>query len=286
MRLEEIPKVVIPKGKEVIRIAICTLDMQINMRIGDWIQALIHLSYAKDCPWFFKFDLIHGFRHVSYARNVLAGNFIKDQGASRLWYIDSDMIPSISLFKLLQSHEADIVCGRMFAWNDIGGVGGREPGPSLCADMREEGTGRYLPLDTKRVPTDSLIEVDAIGTASMLIKREVMLDHRMYLDDRFTGLDGNEYRHRDFKEEEYWAPPIFREVLKPNGAKILGSDIDFCKRAKAVGYKIGMHTGATIGHHKEFIVDDAFALIAGHMQAGIQLGRAGEVWGKPDKKEG
>lgn len=279
MKITGLPPFKNMEDKELIQVGICTHNMSVNMQIANWIEALVHLTHDPHSPYVFKFDLIHGFRPIPYARNVLAGKFIKAEDASRLWFIDSDMLPQLSLFKLL-TVDADICCGLMYGWNDWGNVKGLRAGPFVAAYMKNE---ENLYTSINPGAHQEIAEVDAVGTASMLIRRKVLLDFRLYQDDEYTLRDGTKRRHRDDRDKEHWAPPIFQEIYRPNNSILMGSDIEFCERAKKLGYSIKIHLGAEINHLKPVIVDDAAKVAGQALELGLAAGQQGEVYGKPEE---
>ncbi len=68
---------------------------------------------------------------------------------------------------------------------------------------------------------EGLVEVDAIGTGCILIKRQVLEDLK----------------------------PAFWDVFDPEtGKRTLGQDLNFCRRAKELGYKVYVHFGYKASH--------------------------------------
>ncbi len=68
---------------------------------------------------------------------------------------------------------------------------------------------------------EGLVEVDATGTGCILIKRQVLEDLK----------------------------PAFWDVFDPDtGERIIGQDLNFCKRAREIGYKTYVHMGYEASH--------------------------------------
>ncbi len=82
---------------------------------------------------------------------------------------------------------------------------------------REDGLPRFRPYQWEEVPESGVFEIDACGSAGMLVKREVL----------------------DAMED-----PWFRST----GGVILNEDVTFCKDARDHGYRIFATADVTMGH--------------------------------------
>ena len=253
----------IPWGeKEDIFVAIPSLDANVNIGVMRFLLTLQQASMAKTSPWKFSYYVVNGKRPVEYARNLLAGAFLEQSNASRMWFIDQDMMPGENAHELLLA-EADIVAGRMFAFDHA--HDGKPPALKLCAfHFNVNGDHRFncaAPKEGDDISTP--MEVDAVGTASMLIRRNVLEDRRLWADGAFTYFDGAEYDCSAFstdKDAEGFAPPIFKTIYKPNGKILRGEDLDFCRRAGEFGYAIKADLSVTFGHHKAVNLDEVAEL--------------------------
>jgi hypothetical protein len=85
------------------------------------------------------------------------------------------------------------------------------------AGIHEDGMPRWKPFDWDEIPEHGVFEIDAAGSAGMLIRREVL--------DRIGD-------------------PWFRST----GGVILNEDVTFCADARALGYRLFASADATMGH--------------------------------------
>jgi hypothetical protein len=172
---------------------------------------------------------------VEFARNLLVQEFLKTD-CDRLWFLDADMLPAPPFSARILDIEGDIVGAAVpiIRSNQI------ITNTFLRNDNSPSGVGTAIPTD----PTVTMIEgVDAVGTGCMVIKRKVLEDSRM----RLPG----EYRDQKGKKQHLGkddAPPIFRFRRKPNGAPLSGEDVDFCLRAKKLGYSVTADYNMDFGH--------------------------------------
>ena len=154
---------------------------------------------------------------ISLARDSITAAFLNSQH-THLLMLDSDML-----------HPADIH-ERLSRWlthpgkpQIIGGLNFKRGHPfSPCAFMRVDGS--LLPL-TQWPP--GLIRVDAIGTGSILVAREV-----------FEAIG------------QPWWPFSY------DGPALVGEDLTFCKRAYEAGFEVWCDTTTTSPHLTQFTVSE------------------------------
>ena len=247
-----------PKTRHIF-VAVPTIDNRVTLGLNEFIIILERASRADDNPFIFSFRGVNGFSPVEYARNYLVGEFLKSD-ADSLWFIDADMLPDESAARLLYV-EADICAGRMFRFDHKNPAidTSKHPGVALCAMQRIEKTGKYAPL-VPMVGDAAVQEVDAVGTGSMIIRRRVLEDRRMWFDGTYFGLTGEPADLYDEEGDVRYAPAVFRFPRKPNGQPIIGEDLDFCYRAKSLGYTIKVDIEAKFGHHKTVDLDQVVEL--------------------------
>lgn len=167
---------------------------------------------------------------VAYARNILARECLKTT-AERLWMVDSDTMPPANAFDLLDV-EGDIVAAAC----PVGDFG-----QNLFFNgylMTPEG-----PMPAQ-IGDGSPMEVDAVGFASVVISRRLLEDPRLRLPA--------ETIYRSWRKEPYVdkAPGIFRMVYGTDGSIVVGEDLDFCMRARDLGYKVVFVPGVRFDHRK------------------------------------
>lgn len=145
------------------------------------------------------------------SRNMLLKEFLKTN-AQYAFFLDSDMVMQNNLIEKLLEQEKDVVSSLAFTRT-------MPPMPAI----RKKTSEGYKAIED--YPKDSLIEVDAVGLYSMLLKREVV-------EKIFTQTNGT-----------------FIPVEKNQFNETKGEDIIFCENIKKSGYKIHVHTGIKIGHY-------------------------------------
>ena len=101
------------------------------------------------------------------------------------------------------------------------------------------------------MPEDGVIERDAAGTGMMIISRRVLEDPRMKFPREWIAMTGKKRTLRDC-DPDGW----FKNRHKPNGAYETTEDIDFCYRAKKLGYRLFVDYGVKSGHIKQTDVLD------------------------------
>ncbi len=239
---------VVNRTKEKIHVAVPVTDNVMGLGVGVFVSQLDRLTLDPKCPYSFSWQIVHGKKPVEYARNVLVGNFLKNTNASRLWFIDTDMEPPVNALEMLLA-EGDIVAPIAFAFNHASDTD--SAGLKLCL-FKYNLTGNHtfqsaIPED----PTIRLVDLDGAGTAAMVIKRKVLEDRRLWLDGGYTSMAGELRDCSTHEDDKEFAPPIFEQKSKPNGQILRGEDLDFCLRAKALGYSITGDLGVHFGHIKQ-----------------------------------
>jgi|ETNvirnome_2_300_1030623.scaffolds.fasta_scaffold00134_14 hypothetical protein len=135
-----------------------------------------------------------------------------EAGMDYLWMIDDDMIADNDIFERLYRHDVDIVGGLAFTRNPpfkpviYSCIDGWDP-----IDKKDYFINHYI----MNYPKDKLVECDAFGFGTALIKMDVF---------------------RKMK------PPYFALSSQT------GEDILFCYNAKKYGFKVYVDTSTKLGH--------------------------------------
>ena len=197
----------------------------------------------------FKTRHMNGKRPVEFARNCLVKEF-KETNCGRLWYVDYDTVSPHNAFDLLDV-DADIVAG---IYPFLAGKDDTERPPiSFGAYMKHqniEGAYSCVPFGD-----EGIRDIDAVCMGATLIRREVLLDPRMSI--------GIAKRHPDI-------PCVFRTIRDENGEELATEDMDFCARAKLLGYTIKVDMGVRFGHMKTVDIARIFDLMTMMFQKGQQ----------------
>lgn len=166
---------------------------------------------------------------IDFIRNQLVDQALA-QDATHIWMVDTDQVyPQETLVKLL-SHDLDIVgCKIHRRW---------PPYEPILYRFNGEWPNLQMVPDDEWMK-GGLVEVDATGTGSILIKMDVFkrLARPWFLMNLYND------------------PPI-------------GEDIHFCKTAKDAGYKIFVDCDIKVGHLANVVIDEAVYLAFKNMPKG------------------
>lgn len=168
--------------------------------------------------------------NLSAPRCEIVRSFL-DTAADWLWMVDSDMtFEPDTLERLVTVADPDvspIVGGLCFG--QIVDHGELVYYPTMFM-IDEHGQGWRL----DEYPPDSLIDIHATGTACLLIHRTVL-----------------EEMHRKYPEPLPW----FAEEVSEWGG-LQSEDVTFCRRARALGFPVKVHTGIKTGHLKMYEITE------------------------------
>jgi len=144
-------------------------------------------------------------------RNQIALDFLKKKEYEYLLMIDDTIIPPMNLLDL-SLYDKDVMTPILFAY--------RQDAIVPLVLKKREGKKDY------EVATfngdEGLVEVDAVGTGCIMIHRRVLEHPKM----RFP----------------------FKNKWNKDGVRILGQDLNFCKRVKEAGFKIWVHLDYICDH--------------------------------------
>jgi SAM-dependent methyltransferase len=175
-----------------------------------------------------KFD-IEANKPIDCNRNSMVKKFL---GTDCEWFltIDADNPPIGNPLKRLKL-DKDILAFPTPIWYSqiTRRAQGESPIVWNCFDRAADGNGWR-----EHYPQGGLQEIDAAGTGCMLIKRKVL-------------------EHPDMK-------PAFYREWNEHGIVTGGSDLVFCKRAKAAGFEIWADYGCACHHFKEIDLTQIYEL--------------------------
>lgn len=200
---------------------------------------------SENIPFRFETGLLGNYKPVDHARNVIVDQFLKNPEASRLWFIDSDLVPAPNTLQLVL-HKGDIVAAPYPFW---GSTSKNEEDREEFAeavwgtyDWVNEGGGFKQPGILEK----GLKEHDAAPTGMMIISRRVFEDPAMIFPDTSHRKMNGQTVHMGEKDVK----PFFRNMYQFTGALEATEDLEFCWRAKAHGYRTLMDHGVKCGHLK------------------------------------
>lgn len=212
-------------------------------------------SQSPNVPYEFSYKIEAGTSPQEYARNILCKDAL-ESGADTLLMMDDDMIVSGTILDLLATPGYDIAAPLQYMFMPPNPERGRHfPECLPCAFEfdKEAPEGQQIRPVYPTSPEGSSV-VEAVGSGVMAIKRRVLEDPRMLLTE---GLE---------------PPALWKNIYRDNGERIRGLDIDFCRRAHALGYRIMVNWGVQVGHYKRTNLNDIDAFAKGSFMLGIQKG--------------
>lgn len=228
-----------------VMIGIPTLGYQTTSGLLDFMFATGMLSGFQRGGIEFVPKIINGTSPISYPvelmRNVIRHHFLQTS-CDDLWFVDSDVMPSANSMLLFDVKGADMVAGlypipnsdptfeRTLVWSVYKGFGEKYEAIPVGPHDRE------------------VIDIDAAGTGCLIIPRRVLEDERLLVDKEWGAM--------------------FRTPRAPNGKCLWTDDLDFCHRARALGYTFKAHTAVRWGHIKISNVEDQFKGLVAAFQAG------------------
>jgi len=184
----------------------------------------------------YQFGFEPQFRFIDQTNVVVARNFLQKQVVKELaedpdkfdivLWLDSDQRFTFKDVLELISHyhlydEIDILSGR-YITRDL-------ECPRVCAFMVNEDKYVAVGPDTKGIK-----EVDGVGFGFVLMTPKVMQDMQ------------EEYGNFSFE---------FRSVGDKETGGCIGEDLDWCDKAKKIGYKIYLDSNVEIGHYGGLITE-------------------------------
>ena len=124
----------------------------------------------------------------------------------------------LKLLALMDEHELDILVPLVLKRNPPWHAVLYHDSP----DVDPDGFPLFRPLRFEEIPTDGVFEVDAAGSAGMLIRRQVL---------------------------DTMGDPWFYSSVDNQGRRtVLSEDLTFCLRARAAGFRIHATPEVTLGH--------------------------------------
>ena len=185
---------------------------------------------------------------VTRARNTLVANFLDDEHATHLLFIDADIGFSTAIIKRMLDFDDQVVCApypmKLINWSAI---------PQLVKDNLDYKT-LSLPYvlnfedkDNVEVKTGFAKVLDA-ATGCLLMKRECLLKMvKEYPDLHYKTdqiIDGKEYK----SENTY----LFFDTMKDEDGRYLSEDYAFSRRWQKIGGSIWADLSSDLIHYGQY----------------------------------
>ena len=172
----------------------------------------------------YEYNIDIGFhcdKPISYNRNKIVQTFLQNKKYDYLLMLDDDNVPPADILHLAD-FDKDIICGLSFGW---------QQGLVVPSAFKRRPDGIYTVAPF--TGDEGLIEVDAAGSGQMMIARRVL--------------------------EKLRYP--FRNEYDRDGMKKLGLDLNFCQRAKELGFKVWVHLDYLSSHWVEFDLKEVYRVL-------------------------
>ena len=177
--------------------------------VSSWKTLLFPINSKSVQVWAHNFE-------VGEARNGIVESFLGQKDLKYLLFIDDDLvIPDDALLRhirLMDAHGADIIGGVYRLKDGSGNIVAYKYKNDMINSITDE-----------ECLSNEYLDVDVVGMGFTLIKREV-----------FEKIRGS------------WFKTIQETCSK--GTRCFTEDVYFCKRAKDLGFKIGLNSHITMGH--------------------------------------
>ncbi len=209
-------------------------QVQINNTKGVYVAVLNQGSIRPELSYLLT-DITHQNKYrlyltypagkpISHNRNSIIQDFLKRKEYDYLVMLDSDIIPPLNFLDLVD-YQKDVMGAVCFAYMDNSVV------PLVLENNPNKGEKPFLVKELNG--DEGLIEVDAIGSGLIIIKREVL--------------------------EKVKTP--FSNIYDENGIKKMGLDLSFCKKAKELGFKVWCHLDYICSHWTVMDLKDIYQAI-------------------------
>jgi len=224
-------------------------------------QAMLayHLPYwtgQDEVPFAFMLWIEAGSSPQPYKRNRIIQRFL-DSDCDILMMIDDDMIVDKRIIGLLNTPDYDVVGPLQYTMKGIDPDKGRTvPECFPCAFNAGDEDGQMLPVWPKQ---GDVAKVDIVGSGVIAIRRCVLEDSRM------------------LHEADLDPPAFFRDIYLANGRRTRGLDVDFCRRATELGYRVRVNWGIEVGHFKRVNLNDIDLYAKSQFMMGLRVGGNNEI---------
>ena len=185
---------------------------------------------------------------VTRARNTLVANFLDDEHATHLLFVDADIGFSPTIIKRMLDFDHEVVCApypmKLINWSAI---------PQLVKDNLDYKTLslpyvlNFADKDNVEVKTGFAKVLDA-ATGCLLMKRECLLKMvNKYPDLHYKTdqiIDGKEYKSKNTY--------LFFDTMKDEDGRYLSEDYAFSRRWQKIGGSIWADLSSDLIHYGQY----------------------------------
>lgn len=172
-----------------------------------------------------KYELLISYpsdKPISHNRNTIVQSFLQRKEFDYLIMIDNDIVPPVNILNLVD-FQKDIITPTMFMYQQKAII-------PLILERKSDGLYTTKSFEGE----EGLTECDAVGTGCIVLSRKVL--------------------------EAVKHP--FQNEYDADGIKLFGLDIAFCRRAKALGFKVYCHLDYLCSHWTSLDLKDIYAALS------------------------
>ncbi len=234
---------------------------------GTYVRAALDFALrAQAIGMSVRFEFILYQPSITRARDILTAMFLASD-CTHLLFVDADIdFSPDDVFSLIHVMAAHPECGvlggayprRTINWRNVARaveMGLAKDDPADLARFSGDFALHFLDADQSFKMTD-LVELARLGTAMMLIRREVLEGMRAALPDLVFRPDPAERQAHGVGELE---PAFFCPLIEPESQALLSDDYAFCRRVRDTGFRIWLAPWIRTTHAGPAIFSGALA---------------------------
>ncbi len=248
---------------------------------GGYVRAALGLALqaqAAGVPVRFEFILYQP--SITRARNLLAGMFLASD-CTHLLFVDADIdFTAGDVFSMVRAMDGHPECGvlgaayprRMINWRNVAEAARKGFGadnPAEIGRFAGEFALQFLNPQQSFALTD-LVELTRLGTALMLIRRDVLEGTARANPDILFRPDPAERETHRLGE---FAHAFFYPMIDPDTRSLLSDDYAFCRRIRDAGFRIWLAPWVRTTHSGPAVFQGSLADVA-QLQAAQPLSSA------------
>lgn len=213
---------------------------------GTYVRSALGLALKAQAQGIsVRFEFILYQPSITRARNILAAMFLASD-CTHMLFVDADIdFTSDDVFSMVRAMAGRPECAvlgaayprRAVNWRNVALAVERGFGKDEPADLARfagDFALHFLHPDASFALTD-VVELARLGTAMMLIRREVLEGMRAALPDLLFRPDPAERDAHGVGELE---PAFFCPLIEPESQALLADDYAFCRRVRDAGFRI------------------------------------------------
>lgn len=237
---------------------------------GTYVRAALDLALkAQALGVSVRFEFILYQPSITRARNMLTGMFLASD-CTHMLFVDADIdFTAEDVFSMVRAMDGHSECGvlgaayprRMTNWRNVARaaeLGLASDNPAELARYAGEFALQFLHADQSFALTD-LVELTRVGTAMMLIRRDVLDGMRGAFPDVAFRPDPAERQAHGVGELVH---AFFYPMIEPETQALLSDDYAFCRRVRDAGFRIWLAPWVRTTHSGPAVFQGSLADLA------------------------